>query len=215
MQRRITGIVAAAALQAVALVLAHELVFLARYGSRFGEALAHAGHGQAWSTAVFSSLTLGVVLVTLSVMRLAWLGSLVRRHRPTGDAQPFDWRALARTWLRWAPPVALVTIVILTVQENLERAAIGLAMPGPSILLTAEYAGGLWIALGVGIVVAFVAALFDWRRRQLLARLRAARHPFPRIERALPVRPARIDRPATSIIGRRSALRAPPLGASI
>src|SRR5204863_460350 len=32
-----------------ALALAHDLTFLARYGSVYGEALAHAGHGQLWA----------------------------------------------------------------------------------------------------------------------------------------------------------------------
>ena len=45
MPGRIAALLAAAPLQMVALVLAHALVFLARYGSRFNEALVHAGHG--------------------------------------------------------------------------------------------------------------------------------------------------------------------------
>ena len=51
------GIVAAAAVvQLAVLVLAHDLVYLARYGSRYGEALIHSGHGDAWRAAAASSI---------------------------------------------------------------------------------------------------------------------------------------------------------------
>ena len=211
MRRRMTGLVAAAALHAVALVLAHELVYLSRYGSRFGEALVHSGHGSGWSAAVTTSLALATALLLVSILRLAWLGALVRRHEAGVTPAPLDLRPLALTWLRLAPRLAMLTVVILTVQENFERAAIGQSMPEPSILLTAEYAGGIWIALAVGALVALVAALFDWRRRTLLARLRAAHAALPRPSAGQPPRPALIETPAISIIGRRSALRAPPL----
>ena len=59
MAARIGWLAALAGLQLVALVLAHDLTFLARYGSRFGEALAHAGHGETWSAAVGTSRTRG------------------------------------------------------------------------------------------------------------------------------------------------------------
>jgi hypothetical protein len=84
-------------------------------------------------------------------------------------------------------------------------------MPGPAILLTPEYAGGLWITILVGLAVGLVAALFEWRRNVLTARLRAARAMTPRIAMA----PAKrsgvfVTQPRESLIGRRSALRAPP-----
>jgi len=83
MTRRMTGLLSAAALQVVALVLAHELVFLARYGSRYNEALVHGGHGDSWSAAVTTSLALGIALLALGAFRIARLGVLVRRHRGT------------------------------------------------------------------------------------------------------------------------------------
>ena len=43
--------IARAVVVAATLALAHDLTFLARYGSIYGEALAHAGHGQAWTNA--------------------------------------------------------------------------------------------------------------------------------------------------------------------
>lgn len=217
MAPRIARLAAAAVLQLGALVLAHELVFLARYGSRFGEALVHSGHGEAWSAAALTSMLLAGGLVGLGIVRLYRLGALARRAgaaagQPTGE---LPWRALLRTFLRLAPRVALLQLVLLSVQENIEHAAIGQATPGPGILFSPEYAGGAWIALGVSLVASFVAALFAWRRDVLLARLRAARATLPRVSSNVPSRPGVLVRHAIeSVLGRRSALRAPPPVAS-
>jgi hypothetical protein len=217
MPRRFAAIVVATALQAVALVLAHEVVFLARYGSRFGEALVHAGHGETWSAAVSTSLLLGGALALAGLLRLAYLGWLVRRSGAgrhahiTSATGTLGARRLLRTWLRVGPRIALLSVILLTVQENLERAAMGAAMPGAGILLTPEYAGGLWITIVVGLAVGLVAALFEWRRRALIARLRAIRPPVPRTA-AAPAKHAGVlvAQPRESLLGRRSALRAPP-----
>jgi hypothetical protein len=213
MPRRLAAFLAAAALQVVALVLAHELVFLARYGSRYGEALVHAGHGETWSAAVSTSLFLAAGLAALAALRLAHLGLLVRRRALAASPVPgvLEPRPLLRAWLRIGPRTAIVAAALLTIQENLERAALGQAMPGPGILLSAEYPGGLWVAIAVGLAVGLVAALFEWRRRILLARLRAPRAGVPRASDAPVPRPGMIfPAPVQSILGRRSALRAPP-----
>jgi len=214
MAPRLGRIATAAVLQLAALVLGHQLVYLARYGSRFGEALVHSGHGDAWTTALISSLALGAAFVVLAVARLVRLGVLVRRAGtgpsvlpPRGELAPMG---LLRTWLRLAPRIAVLQLVFLTAQENLERSAIGEPMPGPGILLSPEYAGGAWIALGVALLVSLVAALFTWRRRVLLARLRAARGPLPRVAPSSPRPVRREPSPIESLLGRRSALRAPP-----
>src|SRR5262249_4353300 len=102
-------------------------------------------------------------------------------------------------------------LVLLTTQENVERAAIGEAMPGPGVLLSPEYAGGAWIALAVALAVSLVAALFAWRREVLLACLRAARATLPRIRASVPRRVTHLLAPVESVLGRRSALRAPPV----
>jgi len=47
MRRRLATAIGIVISMTVALVLAHDLAFLARHGSAFGEALAHAGHGPA------------------------------------------------------------------------------------------------------------------------------------------------------------------------
>jgi hypothetical protein len=219
MQRRVAGIITGIALVVVSVVLAHELVYLARYGSRFNEALVHGGHGETWSAAVNASLLLSIALIVAAIGRLAWLGLLVRRtgagHRSTTSVGDLDGRALLRGFLRLAPRLVVLAVVVLSLQENVERVLSGQGLPGPFVLLSAEYAGGLWITIAVGLAVALVAALFDWRRRTLLARLRAARVTARRQLTQQPRRPATAVRPSASLLGRRSALRAPPaLGVS-
>lgn len=220
MPRRITGFLAAVALQVVALVLAHDLVYLVRFGSRYGEALAHTGHGETWTMAVGTTLVIAVALFAAGVARLVQLGVLVRAASPRASAQGSDRNAahgalevrrLVRTWLRIAPRVALVGVVLLTVQESLERSAIGGSVPGPWILLSVEYPWALWITIAVGLVVGLVAGLFEWRRLALLERLRAARAALPRRRAIAAPRPNGVPwRPVESVLGRRSGLRAPP-----
>jgi hypothetical protein len=213
MTRRIGGLVAAAIVQLVALVLAHDLVFLARYGSRYNEELVHAGHGGTWAAAAETSLLLGAVLAAAGIFRLVRL-RLLLRGGPSNAARPgsLPVRSLLKAWRRAALLIAPTTVALLTIQENIERWAVTHQLPGPAILLTPEYAGGLWIALFVGLAVALVVALFQWRRATLLARLRAAHQ---RLLRAA-TNHARhtgveIKPPADSLLGRRSALRAPPV----
>ena len=220
MSGRLAGLVAAASLQLVALVLAHELVYLARYGSRYGEALVHGGHGDAWAGAVITSAMLAAILGVVAIARLAYLALQVRRRgragavtTPAGALEP---RRLVLIWLRTGVRLAAVGVVLLTVQENIERASTGAPAPGAGILLTPEYAGGLWIAIAVGLVVGFVAALYEWRRGILLAKLRTDR---PRLTRSATARTPRrpgiaVAPPAESVLGRGFGLRAPPLGAA-
>ena len=220
MSRRLCGLVAAALLQLVALVLAHELVYLARYGSRYGEALVHGGHGDAWAGAVTTSAVLAAMLAIVAIARLAYLALQVRRRGGAGaaptPAAALEPRLLARIWLRTGVRLAAVGVVLLTVQENIERASTGAPAPGAGILLTAEYAGGLWIAIAVGLGVGFVAALYEWRCGILLAKLRTAAGRPPRAAAAgTPRRPGiAVAPPAASVLGRGFGLRAPPLGAA-
>lgn len=215
MPPRLARLATAAALQIVALVLAHQLVFLARYGSRFGEALVHSGHGEAWTAAVLACVGLAIGLVAAGVLRLARLGLLVhqrgRVYLDSAAARSLNPRSLLRGWLQLAPRIAALSVVLLTLQENVEHWSIGQAAPGPGILLSAEYPDALWITIAVAFAVSLVAALFEWRRRVLLARLRAERAPVPRAIEAAAARPGVLVRPPVeSVLGRRSALRAPP-----
>jgi hypothetical protein len=215
MAHRIARVATAAALQLVALVLAHELVFLARFGSRFGEALAHSGHGAAWTAAVVSSIGLGFALFVAGLVRLARLGLLANRrgrvHLDRAAARSLSPGSLLRGWVRLAPRIAMLGVVLLTLQENLERWATGQVVPGVGILVSQEYPDALWITVAVAFAVSLIAALFEWRRRVLVARVRAARPALPRTTESAPARSGVLVRPAVeSVLGRRSALRAPP-----
>jgi hypothetical protein len=218
MVSRIARLGTAAGLQLLALVLAHQLVYLARYGSRFGEALVHAGHGDAWSVTVVSVVALALVVAAIGAARLIRLGVVVRRSTPgtlgrrgAASGGPLLRTALLRAWLRLAPRMAILTLILLSLQENIEQAAIGAPIAGPGILLSPEYAGAAWIALAVAAVISLVSALFEWRRSVLFARLRAATRACfsPGDDRVR--RPSSRHRtPVESVLGRRSALRAPP-----
>lgn len=218
MAPRIARFATAAVLQLAALVLAHQLVFLARYGSRFGEALAHSGHGQAWTAAVITSVVLVAGVTAMAVVRLIRLGVRVRRLAgaiQTSAPATLERRALLGAWIRLAPRMVALTLLLLTVQENIEHAVAGLGVPGPGVLFSQEYVGGAWITIAVALAISLAAALFEWRHRVLLARLRAARAALPRPNALAPTRPGRIERrPVESLLGRGSALRAPPTLAS-
>lgn len=212
MAPRFRRLATAGVLQLGALVLAHQLVYLARYGSLYGEALVHAGHGDAWNAAVLTSLLLAAGLVGLGLARLHRLGVLARASAASeAPRAQLPGRALLAAFLRLAPRVAVLQLVLLSTQENLEHAAMGQPVPGAGILLSPEYAGGAWIAIAVALIVSLVAALFTWRRDVLLARLRGARAALPRASASAPRRTGvAASHPVESILGRQSALRAPP-----
>lgn len=63
MHWRLTGLLTTISLVVVSVVLSHQLVYLARYGSRYNEALVHGGHGKTWTSAAIASLVLGIALV--------------------------------------------------------------------------------------------------------------------------------------------------------
>ena len=194
----------------VTLVLTHDLTFLARYGSAYGEALVHAGHGQVWTNAVLLCHALGVGLLLAAGTQLWRLRAAAHGTKPAPFAggQIGD---LARSWARIAPQLAIAIVLLLTLQENIERAAIGLRAADPAILASAEYPGALAIVAAVAIAVSFVVALFRWRRDALLARIRSAAAAQPRPTRAH--RPTqRSDAGRGSILGRSLGLRAPPAG---
>jgi hypothetical protein len=202
--------IARAVVVAATLAMAHDLTFLARYGSIYGEALAHAGHGQAWTNAVLVSLVVGAGLVLAAAIQLWRLRAAAGAGAAlTATIEGSGLCDLGRAWARVAVPLATVVAFLLTVQENIERAAIGARAVDPAILVSPEYAGSLAIVAAVTIAVSFVVALFRWRRDALLARIRATitARLRPRSVRP-PLAPAAA--PRGSILGRRLGLRAPP-----
>ena len=134
----------------------------------------------------------------------------------TGLRRAPDEPALGRlarlTLLEW-PVVAATTTVLYVLQENLERLRVGAPAPGIAALWDPSSSAIVVIA-AVGLVVAFVGALFAWKRAVLVARIRAGSG----LRYARPVearRPAeRADQRPASVLGRSAALRAPPAPAA-
>jgi prepilin signal peptidase PulO-like enzyme (type II secretory pathway) len=208
-----------AALVAPTLVLAHQLVFLVRYGSVYGEALAHTGHGPAWTGAVaIVALGTGLLLAGFLVGTIRVARELRRRQgaqRATRPARITD-RAVGEAivgGLRTGALLIAASLLGLTVQENLEHAAAGLPMPGIGILVSPAYPFAVAIVAGVALAVALVATVLTWRRRQLVARLsqlrdQAAWGRAPQAGR----RPVAGQRPLRSgQVARQLGRRAPPL----
>jgi hypothetical protein len=114
---------------------------------------------------------------------------------------------MLRLWLA----VAASATVLFVLVENLEHAAVGAPLPGLSVLGGTEYYGPLPILALVSLLVAFVGALFTWRRAVLLSRIHATQVTFRRPSPLLPahdVHPG--DRRPETYIGRGLAGRAPP-----
>jgi hypothetical protein len=209
MRSRLATAIGVVASTAVALVLAHDLAFLARYGSAFGEALAHAGHGPAWTGAVEGSAAIGAGLLVTAILGLRRLREIAGRLRAGESSIEPPARAFLRSWLIRATSLSLTTAFLLTIQENLERVSRGVAGPNIGLLVSPDYPWAIPIVLGVAIAVSFVGAVVAWRRAVLVSRIRAAR--------ARPIRSSIVRRPSVGAERRPLALvrglwavRAPP-----
>jgi hypothetical protein len=207
--RRLLGFVA---MTLVALVVAHNLVFLLAHGAGYDEALAHSGHGRAWTISVAVVLAAGFGLVGLALWRLHRLGLVARTIDATeGRLPPGRGRfvpRLARHWLG----LAGATMLLFVIQENLEHQHVGAGLPGLSVLGSAEYPNAVPVIAGIALAVAFVGSLFRWRREVLIDRIvTALRRRRLRLVRPLRRPIADRDSRPESLVGRGLAVRAPPL----
>jgi hypothetical protein len=199
------------AMTLVSLVVAHNLVFLLAYGSGYDEALAHSGHDGAWGTAVAVVLAAALGLVGLGTWRLHRLGVVARalaategglRPGPNGFA-----RFLVGLWLR----LVGATTLLFVIQENLEHQRVGEELPGLAVLGSAQYPNAVFVIAAISLAVAFVVALFRWRRDVLVARIEGARerwHGAPRTTQRRPL--AWVERRHASIVLHQLSGRAPP-----
>jgi hypothetical protein len=202
------------AMTLVALVVAHNLVFLLTYGAGYDEALAHSGHDGSWGTAVGVVLGAGIALLLLASWRLYRLGLIARATLPPAgtyapSAGDFG-RRLVELWWR----LTAATTLLFVAQENLEHQRAGEALPGLAVLGSAEYRDAALVIAGVALVVALVGALFRWRRDVLIARIATAlRRLRLRPESAVRRPAATRDRRPESPVGLGLGVRAPPLSA--
>jgi hypothetical protein len=193
------------------LVLAHNLIFIAGYGSRFGAVMEHTGHDHGWTVAALTSIGLATSLLLVALRRLHQLRRAARMAGVETLPDEPGLRAFAGRWLGWWLALTLVTVLLFVLQENLELASVGSALPGLGILASAAYPNTIVILLLVALGISLLAALLGWRTAVLIARIRAASSEV-RPGSALKLgRNEPIDRRRGSILGRRLAGRAPPL----
>jgi hypothetical protein len=196
----------------VAFVLAHDLTFLTAYGSGYEDALTRTGHDPRWDTAVLVVLALGGVLLSAATWRLHALAAQTRAAHLPGHS---EWRpgTLARHLVRLWVRLSILTTVLFVLLENFEHARMGAALPGLGVLWASANPDALPIILVVAFAVALVGALFRWRREMLLSLLSSIRPRWQRPSRAGAAAPFEwVARPAGSLLGRRLASRAPPVG---
>ncbi|MGH2406529.1 MAG: hypothetical protein ACRDF7_00430 [Candidatus Limnocylindrales bacterium] len=204
------------ALALVAFVLAHDLIFLIAYGTSFASALARSGHDSHWTATVIVVAELALALLVAGGARLIRLRR-VARSLPAGRAASPDegWRGLPRQLVRGWLAVFALTLAVFLGAENLERVNAGLPAPGLGVLDTIGYPGSLLILAATSLLVAFVEALYRWRRDALVARIEAARQGWSRAARSTPGREwPWVERRHGSIAAHRIAGRAPPSGAA-
>jgi hypothetical protein len=155
-----------------ALFVAHDAVYLGRYGHGPGydHAMSALGHDAYW-VPVSVLLTAGVALLVL-----AGIAGHVRLHAAAGrtdDASPVGPSypgELVRTWLRLFPSVA----ILFTIQENVEHLIGGGDLVGLSPLVGAADDVALPILAATTFVLAAVGAVVRWRIRVLEARVACA-----------------------------------------
>jgi hypothetical protein len=211
MTERFGFTVRAAVTTFASLVLAHNLIFIAGYGSRFGSVMTHTGHDHGWTVAALSSIALATCLLIAAVRRLQQLRHAARGASAQSLPDEPGIRAFAIRWLGWWIALSLVTTLLFALQENLELGSVGTAMPGLSVLASAAYPNAVAIILAVALGISMVAALLGWRSSVLTARIQAARSEGPAAAPLSLRRDEPIDRRWGSILGRRLAIRAPPL----
>jgi hypothetical protein len=210
-----TGFTVRAAVTALAsLVLAHNLIFIAGYGSRFGAALAHTGHDHGWTVAALTSIGLAVSLLAVALRRLQQLRRAARVAGAIRLPTEPGLRTFASRWLAWWIALTFVTALLFVVQENLEHAQIRTAMPGLAVLASDAYPNAIAIILAVALGISLVAALLGWRSAVLVARIEAARPKTSRAATRSPRPTEPVDLRQRSILGRRLAGRAPPFASA-
>jgi len=206
---RLVRRLAAAALVPTVLVVGHELDFLLAYGAQYRVALIRTGHDGRWDSAVLTVLLAAAVLTIVGLGRLAWLA---RRLRAAGASStvglgPGIGASVAKLWLR----LFVLALLLFVLQENYERASAGIDTPGLGVLLPDRGSNPPLVFAAVAAVVAAVWSLFRRTMEVLeerLARVTSGFRPAPAVVR----RPPRLaDRPASSLLGRNLAGRAPPL----
>ncbi len=199
-------------LVAVAFALGHQITYVVEYGSNAGSALARSGHDLQWTVAVASIALLSIMLVALAARQLNRLSGQARGLADAGSRRS-SLAALVADTVPLALAIVVVSLIGFVIVENVEYAAAGLVSPGLTLLLSPEHQVTLIIFELVSLAVAFVAALYRWRRDLLVELIERARSTFLRRRAPRGARPAALTPPACSIVRSTPPGRAPPLPA--
>jgi hypothetical protein len=195
-----------------ALFIAHDAIYMARYGvgDGYARAMSARGHDTYWAP-VSVLLTAGVFLVVLASL------AAYRRLRTDAGATAVISTAgssylheLASVWLRLFPSVA----VLFAVQENVEHAVVDGHLAGIEPVFGPGSSMVLPVLAVTTFLLAAVGAVVRWRIRVLEARIAATVRQRFALAPAVS-RPAGWDTIAAAIarrwiLGRRDAGRAPP-----
>lgn len=208
------GVLVQGALTALtALVLAHNLIFLAGYGDQFGDVMARTGHDHGWTVTVAATLLMGLALLAGAVWRLHQMRSLARSIGATDAPVEPGRGAFMRRWMACWIALSLVVAALFVLQENRELASVGQLQPGIGVLASGAYPHALLIIAAVAMAVSFVAVLLGWKIDLVIARILARQQAGPGVSGAVFGPGERIERPRRSILGGRRAGRAPPITA--
>ena len=197
---------------AVAFALGHQITYVVEYGSNAGSALARSGHDLQWTVSVASIALLAILLVALAARELHRLSGQARGLTDAGSRRS-SLAALVADTIPLALAILVASLISFVIVENLEYAAAGLASPGLTLLLSPEHQVTLIVFELVSLAVAFVAALYRWRRSVLVELIERARSMFLGRRAPLGTRPAALPLPASSIVRSTPPGRAPPLPA--
>jgi hypothetical protein len=195
-----------------ALVLGHDLTYLATYGPDYTTALLRTGHGEAWTAAVITIGLLTAVIAILAVLRLVTLSRQATQSGADARLMPRGQVAdLAREFIGLWAVVLLGAAALFIVNENVERALGHLPLGGIELLvgIQGNLVPLLMVAAASAVVTA-VAALYRWRRDILIARLRIARGAWARATSNRLPRPWPSLERRSATIARRRSWRAPP-----
>lgn len=199
--------VAFAVLVALCAVAAHQVTYL--LGIAEGrDAVGAAVHDRVWLPLVGVVLAAAIALAVVGAHELHRLRRALhhagRHAHPDREITAYLGTA-ARLWVR----LAIVTLVLYGLQENVEHALVGLPLPGIAALDTHGWLPVI-VVLVSSLLVAAVAGLLRWRCERLRARL-SAPVPLPRRDGVRPARHPRSIRGAGRLGRAVHASRAPPI----
>jgi hypothetical protein len=216
MRRSLGGWLAQALLALVAVVLAHQAMYIVS-----GEGAATPATGVRSADGYWQSIELMVAvaaawLIATASRQLLRLRRQARQMRLGGDIVPeSELRYLLRLFIRAWPRVAALTAVLFVLQENIERWIIGAPLPGLDALAPPDCQLAFLLIVAAAAAVALVASLVRWRTLVLRARLRGCSSDRPRGSSVRSLRQPLDRRPVARLLAAGLGMRAPPMGSAV